>query len=298
VSEKSGDIWGYLMSKLLGAAMLALIASAANAQTVYNTDLPSLNTGTATTTTDATGTRTTSTADSSASGAAGTWFQANVRPGGTVGITTDYAHDGNGSAYFATTGTGAKADLQMNFAQPVALSALQGVSFDYFVDASSTTSNILAPVVRFDIYKDSTWAGSLVLEPYYQNHAAITVGAWTTLSATLTDSTVWATKSVLGPTFAAADGGQKSYADWIADNAGSNLYVTGMSIGVGSGWTGSFKGAVDDVSIAFGGGPQATYNFEVASGAVPEPASWAMMLGGFGLVGGAMRRRKTAIRFA
>jgi len=34
------------------------------------------------------------------------------------------------------------------------------------------------------------------------------------------------------------------------------------------------------------------------AGAVPEPASWAMMLGGFGLVGGAMRRRKAAVRFA
>ena len=32
---------------------------------------------------------------------------------------------------------------------------------------------------------------------------------------------------------------------------------------------------------------------------VPEPASWAMMLGGFGLVGGALRSsRKTAVRFA
>ena len=29
-------------------------------------------------------------------------------------------------------------------------------------------------------------------------------------------------------------------------------------------------------------------------GAVPEPATWAMMILGFGLVGGAMRRRKTA----
>jgi hypothetical protein len=30
----------------------------------------------------------------------------------------------------------------------------------------------------------------------------------------------------------------------------------------------------------------------------PEPASWAMMVGGFGLIGGAMRsRRRTAIRF-
>jgi len=34
------------------------------------------------------------------------------------------------------------------------------------------------------------------------------------------------------------------------------------------------------------------------SGAVPEPASWAMMLGGFGLVGGAMRRRKAKVAFA
>jgi hypothetical protein len=28
---------------------------------------------------------------------------------------------------------------------------------------------------------------------------------------------------------------------------------------------------------------------------VPEPATWAMMIGGFGLVGGAMRRRKTQV---
>ena len=36
-----------------------------------------------------------------------------------------------------------------------------------------------------------------------------------------------------------------------------------------------------------------------ASAAVPEPASWAMMLGGFGLVGGALRsRQKAAVSFA
>ncbi len=35
-------------------------------------------------------------------------------------------------------------------------------------------------------------------------------------------------------------------------------------------------------------------------GAVPEPATWAMMIGGFGMVGGAMRyrRRKTTVSFA
>lgn len=32
------------------------------------------------------------------------------------------------------------------------------------------------------------------------------------------------------------------------------------------------------------------------SGAVPEPASWAMFIGGFGLVGGTLRQRKTKLR--
>ena len=50
---------------------------------------------------------------------------------------------------------------------------------------------------------------------------------------------------------------------------------------------------------ALGYSNRAAYdNIHVSTGAVPEPASWAMMVGGFGVVGSAMRRRKTAIRFA
>ena len=33
-------------------------------------------------------------------------------------------------------------------------------------------------------------------------------------------------------------------------------------------------------------------------GAIPEPASWAMMIGGFGFIGAAMRRRSVSVRFA
>lgn len=34
-----------------------------------------------------------------------------------------------------------------------------------------------------------------------------------------------------------------------------------------------------------------------ASAAVPEPAPWALMLGGFGLIGSALRRRRTIVSF-
>ena len=36
--------------------------------------------------------------------------------------------------------------------------------------------------------------------------------------------------------------------------------------------------------------PRSTMSVDLA-GAVPEPASWAMMIAGLGLVGGALRRR-------
>lgn len=36
-------------------------------------------------------------------------------------------------------------------------------------------------------------------------------------------------------------------------------------------------------------------NFSMSAQAVPEPASWAMLIAGFGLTGAAMRRRRTAI---
>lgn len=38
--------------------------------------------------------------------------------------------------------------------------------------------------------------------------------------------------------------------------------------------------------------------FNEATGAVPEPATWAMMIAGFGLVGASLRRRKASAAFA
>ncbi len=48
-----------------------------------------------------------------------------------------------------------------------------------------------------------------------------------------------------------------------------------------------------------GDGPNQSYMVKLKfNGAVPEPATWALMIAGFGLVGTGLRRQKRAIRFA
>jgi hypothetical protein len=297
------------MKLFAAAAATALVASGASAQTVFDTSLQNINgtfgTSTATTTTDATGTRTVVTGPGPNAGAnraqgtpvIGQWYQANVGAGSTVGITTDYARSGNGSAYFAQNQaqTG-KADLIYNFAAPVALSSLTGMSFDFYRDGASVTDPNFAPVMRLGMRENGVFAGSLVFENVYQQQQPAPVNTWTTLSADLNNGIFWATNALLGPTFADANGGQKTLAQWIADNSGSTLEVFSLEIGFGSGWNGIFAGGVDNVNATFGQ-TVVSSNFEVAQ-AVPEPATWAMMIAGFGLVGASMRRRKVSVRFA
>jgi len=296
---------------LAAAAAAAFVASAATAETVNDTSLQNINgvfgTSVVTTTTNATGTRTTVTGpgpNAGANRASGTpvlnsWYQANVGPGSTVGITTDYARSGNGSAYFnSTQGDTGKGDLVYNFgaagaSERIALSSLTSVSFDFYRSSASTTTATFAPVLRLGMYKDNTFAGSLVFENVYQTQQNAPVDSWTTLTANLNNGIFWATNAALGPTFASANGGQKTLAQWIADNAGANLTVYGLEIGIGSGWNNQFYGAVDNVKVDFSGGRSVNSNFEVAAnGAVPEPATWGMMILGFGMMGASARYRR------
>ncbi|MFM6854352.1 MAG: FxDxF family PEP-CTERM protein [Sphingopyxis sp.] len=47
------------------------------------------------------------------------------------------------------------------------------------------------------------------------------------------------------------------------------------------------------INVNGNSGPDGFYAGSLSLGAVPEPATWAFMILGFGLVGGAMRRRKS-----
>jgi hypothetical protein len=96
-------------------------------------------------------------------------------------------------------------------------------------------------------------------------------------------------------TFSAVVGGD-NFATFSASSltAGNWLHYAATGFANGTG-TVSF-----DFSFNSFGIPAKDFVIDrVYFGAVPEPASWALMLGGFGLVGGAMRsRRKAAVTFA
>jgi hypothetical protein len=80
-----------------------------------------------------------------------------------------------------------------------------------------------------------------------------------------------------------------------------------VAFGVGNLVSQVFGVPVVGATIAYGGDgdfnefdPAAYSGSILSSGAVPEPATWAMMIGGMGMVGGAMRRRRvsTKVTFA
>lgn len=87
--------------------------------------------------------------------------------------------------------------------------------------------------------------------------------------------------------FAGGDGGQSPLPyGWLEADANGNLYGTTTRGGAFDYGT-IFK--LSDVGFVT--------SIDPPGGVIPEPASWAMMIAGFGLVGGAMRRRRTPASF-
>ena len=79
----------------------------------------------------------------------------------------------------------------------------------------------------------------------------------------------------------------------------TSVTLNGVEYAVGSTGTVEFRSidqlvsAGEQTIIVKGtSGGNGSYAGTLAFAAVPEPATWAMMIGGFGLVGGAMRRRR------
>lgn len=235
--------------------------------------------------------------DPACAAAINTWCARNVRNNGAVGITTTYARSGNGSLEFSgPNGSSYKSDFEyyLDPTSQFTLNNLQSLGYDWFRSSSSGATSHFAPALRL-ILADNSY---LVYEPALNGPTKNVIFSqptdnWQTASFG-NDGFVWWTK----------EGTQLAYslADWKAGRTTSNslfldgtAVVVGFSTGIGSGWTGSFSGAVDNVSYKTSQMEIVkSFNFEVARSTVPEPSTYALMAAGLAVVGVATRRRRRA----
>lgn len=230
------------------------------------------------------------------------WSYNNVRTDSTVvGIRNNLPRSGNASAFFDTSTNSGKADVEyylnptisgltgnrsaaLNTANSLGLLGnLSALSYDWYRDGTSSVAGHLHPVLRLYLWDSSTGnQGYVVFERVYNGFAAsVPTDTWITDDVLGGNYRMWSTNTL-------PNGGQYyteniRLSNWI--NTYGNFHVMGISAGVGSGWTGNFRGAVDNVTIGFGQNIS-TYNFEI----VPAPGAALLGLLGLGLVGALKRR--------
>lgn len=233
------------------------------------------------------------------------WSAANVRANGAVAITGTYKPAGETGALEFNTNTASAADTTDKADYVHALNGTLGdllngdLSFDYFVDSSSTVPVHLAPALRLFFQDDASGkTGYLIWEDVYNGGAvgtSVTNDAW--VSNDILAGNFWLrsfspgfTVENYGVSLAQWAGGQTYTTPVATYSLSAATRILGVEVGVGSGWGGVFNGAVDHVNVAFGNGTGGVNaNFE--SG-VPEPGAWVLMIIGFGGVGAVLRRRQ------
>lgn len=221
------------------------------------------------------------------------WSYSNLRgdaAGAQIGINTTFARSGSGSAYMETSSGIGKADIQLTSVTPLGtLGSLSHFSYEWYKSSASTAAQ--HPALRLlwaNVNEQggvTAW-GQLIFERAY-NGGNIATDSWQFDDAF--SGNLWMFQSGVG----VQEVYNRKLSNWIAGetNAGfaalsANTIIWGVNAGVGSGWSGSFVGAVDNITLGFDG-VATTYNFEP----IPEPATMiALSLGGALM---ALRRRRS-----
>jgi len=135
---------------------------------------------------------------------------------------------------------------------------------------------------------------TLVFE-YSLDATSIVDGTWTSVSALdfLAPDTTPFTRSQF--TVFGTNGNSSAFRTPVSGTIG------GLSIGAGQ--TFGLRWSLNDIGGATTDDGLAIDDLQLTAAvapvaAVPEPASWAMMIGGFGLIGGTLRRRRAIVSFA
>lgn len=171
----------------------------------------------------------------------------------------------NGDNYGATTNLGS-------------LSTAVSLTGDYTV-ANAGTGGVQSPAFRVYV-QDGAQRSELIYEGAYNGQTGSVTAA----------SLFWQFIAGQGATPGSTYGyTMYTLADW-ATHYTPNAFITAIGVGQGGGAGASFDATVSDIALNTTAG-STRYNFG-STAAVPEPATWAMMLIGFAGMGVAMRRKR------
>lgn len=213
------------------------------------------------------------------------WSYSNVRVGGTIGINDTNPRSGNGSVFMNSADGSAKSDIEYRGVLGT-LGSLTSLSYEYYRDGSSTATAHLHPSLRLLYDADGNLnttndQGALIYEQIYnEGLAAVPTNTW--VSANVIGANFWMTNTG-NPNGSILEIYDRTLNEWATTANPNPAYPTlsastviyGISSGFGSGWSGTFTGAIDNITIGFSNQREpTTYNFEVA--AVPEPATLAL----------------------
>jgi PEP-CTERM motif len=107
------------------------------------------------------------------------------------------------------------------------------------------------------------------------------------LSAAAFSLAIWEVVYETSSVYNLSGGNFHVYGDFVGAGSLANSYLANVQSGL---WSGNIN-SVRVLKNAGTGPNQNQIYLATASGAVPEPATWAMLMSGFALVGAAMRRR-------